>query len=427
MTSPRSLKDGLKGVYYGWWVLLSTSLIFFFSGSIFTHSTSIFFFPVKKDLGLNSTQTSLIFALSRVEGGIAGPFVGRLVDKFGSRPMIILGGITASLGFISLHWVNTFWAFALIYVGVVSMGRSIGLTHAILSAVNKWFIRRRSLAMSIQVSGFSLGGALILPLITLGVHTIGWRDVMLYSGVFFLLIVVPLGIVVRHSPESMGIEPEGLNPVDVKSSGVDGTTLDFTVREAMSTRTFWLLTLAVTVRLTLAGAIVVHAVEMMVQEGLDREAAGFMVALMFLVSAPIRVLGGMLGVWFPIQPLLSAGMVAGGFGVISLLLLDGKTAAFLFVILIGIEQGSSALTWVSLGNFYGRKCFTTLLGTMGMFYNVGLLLSPIYAGWIADTHGGSYTVAMISFLPLYAVAALLFLTMQKPALPPQRRSVPTAS
>ena len=427
MTSPRSLKDGLKGVYYGWWVLLSTSLIFFFSGSIFTHSTSIFFFPVKKDLGLNSTQTSLIFALSRVEGGIAGPFVGRLVDKFGSRPMIILGGITASLGFISLHWVNTFWAFALIYVGVVSMGRSIGLTHAILSAVNKWFIRRRSLAMSIQVSGFSLGGALILPLITLGVHTIGWRDVMLYSGVFFLLIVVPLGMVVRHSPESMGIEPEGLNPVDVKSSGVDGTTLDFTVREAMSTRTFWLLTLAVTVRLTLAGAIVVHAVEMMVQEGLDREAAGFMVALMFLVSAPIRVLGGMLGVWFPIQPLLSAGMVAGGFGVISLLLLDGKTAAFLFVILIGIEQGSSALTWVSLGNFYGRKCFTTLLGTMGMFYNVGLLLSPIYAGWIADTHGGSYTVAMISFLPLYAVAALLFLTMQKPALPPQRRSVPTAS
>lgn len=427
MTSPRSLKDGLKGVYYGWWVLLSTSLIFFFSGSIFTHSTSIFFFPVKKDLGLNSTQTSLIFALSRVEGGIAGPFVGRLVDKFGSRPMIILGGITASLGFISLHWVNTFWAFALIYVGVVSMGRSIGLTHAILSAVNKWFIRRRSLAMSIQVSGFSLGGALILPLITLGVHTIGWRDVMLYSGVFFLLIVVPLGMVVRHSPESMGIEPEGLNPVDVKSSGVDGTPLDFTVREAMSTRTFWLLTLAVTVRLTLAGAIVVHAVEMMVQEGLDREAAGFMVALMFLVSAPIRVLGGMLGVWFPIQPLLSAGMVAGGFGVISLLLLDGKTAAFLFVILIGIEQGSSALTWVSLGNFYGRKCFTTLLGTMGMFYNVGLLLSPIYAGWIADTHGGSYTVAMISFLPLYAVAALLFLTMQKPALPPQRRSVPTAS
>ena len=424
------MKDRLKGVYYGWWVLVSTSLLFFFSGSIFTHSTSIFFFPVKKDLGINSTQTSLIFALSRVEGGIAGPFVGRLVDRFGSRPMIIVGGIMASLGFMSLHWINNFWAFALIYVGVVSMGRSIGLTHAIISAVNRWFIRRRSLAMSIQVSGFSLGGALILPLITVGVHTVGWQDVMLYSGIFFLLIVVPLGMVVRHSPESMGIEPEGLEQaggreqVGVTSSGVDTRPLDFTVAQAMRTRTFWLLTLATTLRLTLAGAIVVHAVEMIVQEGMDREAAGFMVALMFLVSAPVRVGAGMLGVWFPIQPLLSAGMVAGGLGMISLLLFDGNTAAFLFVILVGIEQGSSALTWVTLGNFYGRKSFTTLLGTMGMVYNIGLLVSPIYAGWIADTHGGSYTVAMISFLPLYAMSAWLFLTMRKPTLPPQRRPVP---
>ena len=72
----------------------------------------------------------------------------------------------------------------MIFVGVVSTGKSAGLGQVLLSSVNRWFVRKRALAMSMCVIGFSSGGAVLSPLITVGVHAIGWRDVMPYSGIF---------------------------------------------------------------------------------------------------------------------------------------------------------------------------------------------------------------------------------------------------
>ena len=86
------------------------------SGGIFSFSNAIFFGPIKQDLLLTSAQTSLIFALARAEGSIAGPIVGRLVDKFGARSMIIRGGLLASLGFMLLHWIDNYWVFVIIFV-----------------------------------------------------------------------------------------------------------------------------------------------------------------------------------------------------------------------------------------------------------------------------------------------------------------------
>ena len=165
-----------RGAYYGWWVLSATFVLGVLSGGIFSHSNAIFFGPIKRDLGLNSTQTSLIFSLVRAEGSFAGPIVGRFVDKFGARPMIIFGGLLASAGFMALSWVHSYVLFVVIFVGMVGVGKSSGLGQVLISAVNRWFIRRRSLAMSICITGFASGGAVLLPLISIGVSTIGWRD-----------------------------------------------------------------------------------------------------------------------------------------------------------------------------------------------------------------------------------------------------------
>ena len=227
----------IGGAYYGWRVLAATFLLGTLSGGIFSNSNAIFFGPIQRDLGLNSAQTSLIFSLVRAEGSIAGPVVGRLVDRFGSRPMIVFGGLLASFGFIALHWVHNYVLFIAVFVGVVGVGKSSGLGQVLISAVNRWFIRRRSLAMSICITGFSSGGAAILPLITLGVSTIGWRDVMLFSGIFMGLIVIPLASLVRHSPERMGIGPDLPFPQEGEKAA-QPALVDFTVRQALRTRSY---------------------------------------------------------------------------------------------------------------------------------------------------------------------------------------------
>jgi MFS family permease len=423
MASVASLKTRFKGIYYGRWVLGSTFVLGVISGGVFSHSNGIFFGPIRQDLGLSSAQASLIFALSRAEGSVVGPVVGRFVDKFGARPMIIIGGLLASLGFIALHWVHSYWLFLLIFVGIVSTGKSTSLGQVLLSAVNRWFIARRSLAMSICVTGFSSGGAVILPLITLGVHTIGWRDVMLYSGIFMALVLIPLAMTVRHSPESMGIEPEGAakaaqGPAD-RGRRETKVEIDFSVREALRSRTYWILLVASVVRVTLWGAISVHAVEMMVWKGMEREIAGFMFSLMFFLSIPMRLLAGVLGGRVPLQPLLFGGMASAGLAAVALLLVPGNLAIYLFVVLMALEQGGSTLNWVALGDFFGRSSFATLMGIMSTCFNLGMLLSPIYAGWVFD-QTQSYTLVLGSFVPLYLIGGLIFALARKPS-PPQVR------
>tara|TARA_B100001013_G_C24622803_1_gene447950 strand:+ start:17631 stop:18854 length:1224 start_codon:yes stop_codon:yes gene_type:complete len=404
-------------------VLAAVFTLGLMSGGIFSFSNAIFFGPIKQDLLLTSAQTSLIFALARAEGSIAGPIVGRLVDKFGARSMIISGGLLASLGFMLLHWIDNYWVFVIIFVGVVSTGKSAGLGQTLLSAVNLWFIKRRALAMSICITGFSSGGAVLLPLITIGVHTIGWRDVMLYSGLFMLIIVIPLGRVVRHSPESMGLEPDGeasagnheltntvTEPVPIDSPH------DFLVREALRTREYWILLAGSVMRITLWGAISVHGVEMMVWHGMAREAAGFMFSLMFLLSIPTRLIAGYFGDKLPLQPFLCMGMVAAAMACVSLLFLGGDLGVVIFVLLMAVEQGCSTLNWVALGNYFGRRSFATLMGIMSTCFNIGMLISPIYAGVLFDrTH--TYTVVLFTFIPIYVASGIFFLLSRRPRSP----------
>ena len=427
-----NIQGRVKGVYYGWWVLLATFLLGTISGGIFSHANGIYFGPIKADLGLTSAQTAIIFSMARAEGSVAGPIVGRLVDKFGSRPMIIVGGLVASLGFILLHWVHAYWLFVLVFVGIVSTGKSSGLGQTLMSAANRWFVARRSLAMAIVVTGFASGGAAILPLISLGVNTIGWRDVMLYSGIFMAIIVVPLGMLVRHSPERMGIQPEGLErPTGGEGSSTPGRQrrqvrdINFTVREALNTRVFWSMLAATSLRVTLWGAVSVHAVEMMKQEGMSPQTAGFMFSLMFLLSIPFRLGVGALGMRLPLTPMLFGGMAAAGLGMVALLIVGGTLGVVLFVALMALEQGAGAMNFVAMGDYFGRLSFSTLFGIMSTCFNIGMLVSPIYAGWIADTHNGSYTVAYMTFIPMYFVAGFIYLGLRPPPLPPRLRGTQT--
>ncbi|MEE8465732.1 MAG: MFS transporter, partial [Dehalococcoidia bacterium] len=289
---------------------------------------------------------------------------------------------------------------------------------------NRWFIRRRSIAMSICITGFSSGGAVLLPLITIGVHTIGWRDVMLYSGIFMGITVIPLAAMVRHSPERMGIEPDLPLPTAEGDPAPRVEIVDFTVRQALRTRSYWILFAGSVLRITLWGAISVHTVEMFVWKGMSQEMAGLMFSLMFLLSIPLRIIVGLLGDRFPLQPMMGGGMVSAALAILAMLLLDGNIAVYLFVVLMAMEQAGSTLNWVALGNFFGRTSFATLMGIISMAFNLGMLISPIFAGIVFD-RTDSYALVMVTFLPIYLASGVFFLIVRKPSAPVSSRITST--
>ena len=411
-------------VFYGWWIVVAASIQGMFGNGTISSGFPIFFQPIRETLGINYAQMSLVFGLARAEGGMGGPIVGWLVDRYGSRRFVILGGFLAAIGLILLSRATTYWQLMLLFVGVVSIGKTAGLGQTLMATVNQWFIRRRALAMSTLMTAFAGGGAIVVPLLGIGIANLGWRQTLLCAGLFVGFISFGISLVIRSKPEDIGLLPDGdiaqdnLGEVipgqDDKQSQVQRA--EFTVRQALRTKTFWLMLIGVVTRVSATNAIIVHLFPILEQEGLGPQTASFYASFMFFLAIPLRFLLGIAGDKLAPRKLLFFGMNLGAVSLLSLLWINSIYGILLFVLCLAIVEGVTSVNWIMLGDYFGRGRFASLMGFMSVFHNIGLVITPIYAGWIKDTTG-SYDLVLATLAPLFVLSAFAFAMSTRPAPP----------
>src|SRR5437867_7405389 len=122
--------------------------------------------------------------------------------------MLVVGTLLAGLGLILLSLTHSYLLFLLVFIGPLSFGFQAGFNQATLAAVNSWFRRKRGLAMAIVQTGQAIGGVVIFPLVALAVLNLGWRTAAVLSGLVVFMLL-PLVLLIRRSPESMGLLPDG--------------------------------------------------------------------------------------------------------------------------------------------------------------------------------------------------------------------------
>ena len=407
-------------LYYGWRIVALGGVINAVAGGVYLYGFGIFFLPISRDLGLTRAETSLVFSLSRAEGAIEGPIAGWLVDRFGPKPVLIVGAILTGLGYIVLSQANSFLSFLLIYLVFISLSFNAGFAHSTLAAVNNWFVRRRGFAMSVVASAFSVGGAVVSPILAVVVATYGWRTGAVVSGLLLIVLVVPAAMGLRRSPESMGLLPDGDTEPPTPEQAEADAGRDFTVREGVRTKAYWILSVATTLRLSVVNVVTIQFVPFMVWKGLDEVTGAFMLATMSALSIPFRIGIGWLGDRMSKAVLLAIGLWAGSASFVLLLTADSLWQIWLFVALFAVVEGVNPLNWALIGDYYGRRSFATLRGTMGLVYTWGTAAGPVLAGWSYD-QTESYTVVLWAMTISYFVGALIFLTLRPPALPARER------
>jgi MFS family permease len=354
---------------------------------------------------------------------MGGPLVGWVVDKFGSRPVILFGGLTAGIGLMLLSRADSYWELVLLFAGVVSIGKTAGLGQTLMAVVNQWFIRRRALALSTLMTAFAGGGAFIVLLLDLGVSQLGWRNTVLFTGLFIALLTIPVALVVRSRPEDMGLRPDGDGggPRQGQSERRHGgATLiesqEFTVRQAFRTNAFWFILLGVITRVSAANAIIIHIFPMLVLKGLEEQTATFYVSVMFFLAIPLRFLLGVAGGRFSSRKFLFWGMNLGAVGMFALWGVPGTVGVMLFVLGLAVAEGIASVNWLMVGDYFGRDRFASLTGVMSVFHNVGLFIAPVFAGWVRD-QTGSYNVVLLTFAPMFVASAIFFPLARRPTLP----------
>ena len=140
------------------------------------------------------------------------PFVGRLVERWGARPVAVLGILVLAASLAGTGLVTQLWQLTLVYGILVALGLST-TGHVVGSAVvSRWFIRRRATALSLLGAASMAGMSLLVPVAMWLILAVGWRATYAIIGLGAAVILLPLALwVVRESPESMGLAPDGLS------------------------------------------------------------------------------------------------------------------------------------------------------------------------------------------------------------------------
>ncbi|MDP6510277.1 MAG: MFS transporter [Dehalococcoidia bacterium] len=389
---------------------------------IMYHSFTVFFLPLKRDLAVSTAAISLLYGATRLEGGAEGPIVGRLIDKFGPRVVIIGGLSMASLGLILLAQTHSFVTFFLVYVFIVSFGYNAGSFHPVSTAVNSWFIRRRATAFAIIAASGSVGGMIMAPLLSRLILNYGWRTGAFVSGVLILAIAVPAATLIQRTPESRGLHPDGrpLPPPSTQQSSFAvqaAADVHFTLKQALRTFTYWLLTMSITLRLLVTVALAAHLIPILTWKGMDEAKAAYLVSLFAFGTIIFTLSFGWMGDRWNKPWLCALGILATVVSLLVLIVSQSIVALYLFPIGLAFTMGTTPLNWALIGDMFGRRSYATLRGIMGVVYGTATFGSPIYAGWIFD-RTDSYNIALITFAVILLTAASLFTILHRPTPPP---------
>ncbi len=398
-----------RRVFYGWWIVAVGCLQDMVKGGLFNTGFSLYFLPVLNELHLSRAATSLPFSLARLEAALVGPLAGYLIDRFDMRLMMALGTVLAGLGFMLLALTHSYGSFVLVFIGLMATGFQMGFNHAAMAAVNNWFLTKRSMAMSLLQTGQAIGGVILTPLVAIAVLQMGWRSAARWSGVAVLLLI-PLTLVVRRSPESMGLLPDG----EIAPSRTTThphyparSMVELNTRQALRTPAFWLLAAFHSFRNIPYGGVTVHLVPLLVWKGVEESRTAYFVALMSFAAILVRLLAGWLGDRCSKQKIGTLGVCLGGLG-LTILLYSGGSLWHMaaFVILFAFADGINSVTWALVGDCFGRKNFATIRGWIGMAQSLATMPSAVLTGWVYD-QTQSYAAVLVPFIIIYALAGVV--------------------
>ena len=375
--------DGLKRIHYSWFVLI----IAFFSiivAGIVRSSSGVFIVPFENEFGWDRTVISLAFAIGLFLYGLSGPFMAALIEVVGLKKMMIYAMSTLMVGLVLTIFMDQAWQLILIWGVVIGLGSGVFLTVLSTYVANRWFEKRRGLAVGILTAATATGQLILLPVLAILVENYSWRWAigMILILSFIMLIVIILFM--KNTPKEIGILPYGLVEEPKESLTVqkkNPITMAFgSLREAVRVKEFWLLAASFFIcGLSTSGLIGTHFISYCISYGIPVVAAASMLSFMGVFDLVGTTISGWLSDRYDNRWLL-----------FWYYLLRGASLVFLP---FALQEGSITFL-VIFSVFYGLDWIATVPPTISISRQIfGVKKSGIIYGWIFASHQAGAAVA----------------------------------
>ena len=403
-------------IFYGWRMVAAGGGIQFLQAGLLHQAFGAYFAVLTQEFGWSKTALSGAAALQPMEAAVLGPALGWVIDRFGPQGMIRIGVVTFGIGFMLLSQIESLAGFYGAFL-VIALGSSLCGFFPINVAIIHWFEKFRARALSVLSLGLALGGVFV-PAVAWALQTWGWRATAFGSGVVAILVGWPLARLFRRRPEDVGETIDGL-PLAAVHAGLPEAhgQLEFTAREAVRTRAFWLLSVGHAFALLVVYAVSVHAITHM-KEGLGYTLAqaSLVITLMTVSQVGGVLLGWWIGDRFEKRFVAAACMVMHSIGLLMLTYATGTAMVVAFALLHGGGWGLRGPFMQAIrADYFGRRSIGMILGLSSMIIVIGQIGGPIVAGIFADLTG-DYRTGFTVIAVLAGFGSLFFLLARKPRL-----------
>ena len=430
-----------SGRFYGWTMVPFLMLFPVLIYGIYLVGIGPSVLPLQEEFGWSRTFISAGYATGAILAIFTSPLLGVLIDRWGGRPVLMLGAITLLISCLMVAATDS--SGVLWYAGWVIMVAIPATANGyppLTKIATMWFLRRRGLVMGI----IAFSGALCYMMAAVHsffVVSFGWRSGWITLGVFASIVFVLVTVfVLRERPEDKGWRQDGvpMTPEEraewARTSGRPATTaataatrsaeVSMTLGRALRTHVVWLVCIAGAITSMALNIQTTQQVPYLEAMGISKVVAGAVLGVMGLAGAPGRLIGGLLIDRFgkgSIRWLFALAMALEAVGMLILINATSLELVWAFVVVFGIGQGMTVTAPIALFAFYyGPQSFATLYSLyMGML-RIGTAVGPIFAAFIFDTVG-SYTIAFTVAMAALLVGAVLVLFCPPPKTAPTAR------
>ncbi len=381
-------------------------VVSFGSVTFFNPVLGVFFAPLSEEFGWSRAEISLAVSIGSASAAFASPLIGWVLDRWGGRWVMTAATATMAVCLVALSGMNALWQFYIFY----SLGRALGqgvINTSAFVAVANWFVRRRPLATALVSLGLR-GGLTVLPLfVALVIAESGWRTGFGALALVIAVIgVLPPLLLMRRRPEDEGLLPDGdgvRGDLDALTPALD---VDWSLRDSLRTRTYWLIGFAIALMMFSAGSINLHQIPHLEQQGLSTTEAASVVGLFSLFAASGGLLGGAVATSWGTRRTLAFSLAGQAAGVLLLMLASGLVSSLFYALWYGICFGSTfTLSQVIYADYFGRRSLGVIRGSFQPVQLAFNAAGPWIAGfWFDQT--GSYGPVFALFLALFIVSAV---------------------
>ncbi|HYI16706.1 MAG TPA: MFS transporter [Thermomicrobiales bacterium] len=399
----RDRDQRVLGIYQGWVVVIAVMLtLAIASGGRFLFGVVLI--PVTKEFGWSRAELALAVTISVIALSILQPLVGLLVDRFGSRRILIAGVITTATAMIPMTFATSLWQIYIFYGLLAAFGFAATSPVNTTALVNGWFEKKRGLALSMATSGAAYGQLLIVPIATAIMVGWGWRASYYAITIALIVIVLPLAIFfIRDSPSRIAAR-------DSRRSGVpDGPKI--TLAQAIRTSAYWQLSFGMFVCGVTMGFTSVHMIPYLTDmpehsTHTMQTTASFAMSVVGGASIVGSLALGYLSDRKGHREILSLTYFLRGLSFLVLLAVGSYIPGiFIAAVILGISWTSTTpLGSAIAADIFGRASMGTIFGFIFTAMNVGSGVGAFVAGLDQDLTG-NYQAALIANVALGFLAA----------------------